>query len=287
MIRLIENPTSGNGFAARTEPKLKTILQTAGKAFEIKHTSAPGEAKALAREAAEQGAEAVIAVGGDGTVSECAAGLFGSRVPLGIIPTGTGNDFIKTVGTPKDPEEALRFILNHPARPVDVGRINDDIFINVCGTGFDVTVLDEAAKVKHISRGLLPYLIGLIRAVAHNEPVHLELTIDGKEQVRDLLICSIANGRYIGGGIPICPEADPADGKLNCMLVSGVSKGKILRLLPGLMKGKISSFDVTEPVLCERIRMVKKGMRVNIDGEIRTMDSADFSIVPGGLMLYW
>ena len=287
MIRVIENPTSGNGFAARTEPKLKDILLQSGRDFEIVHTAAAGEAKSLAAEAVRQGCEAVIAAGGDGTVSECAAGLFGSSVPLGIVPTGTGNDFIKTVGTPKDPEEALRFILSHQPRPVDVGRINDDIFLNVCGTGFDVTVLDEAAKVKRISRGLLPYLIGLIRAIAHNEPVHLELTIDGKKQERDLLICSIANGRFIGGGIPICPEADPADGKLNCMLVSGVPKGRIVRLLPGLMQGKISSFDVTEPVLCERIRMVKKGMRVNIDGEIRTMDSADFGIVPGGLMFYW
>ena len=117
---------------------------------------------------------------------------------------------------------SLDFILSHAPRPVDIGRLNDRMFLNVCGTGFDVTVLEYEKAAKRYVRGLLPYLVGLIRAIFHYRPVRLHLVADGQTIQQELLVWAISNGRYIGGGIPICPVADPGDGWLDLVTVDNV-----------------------------------------------------------------
>lgn len=220
MLTFIVNPTAGSGYALRQEEPIRLGLDAQGIAYRMLRTERPGHATELATAAArEPVCTGVVAVGGDGTAYEVACGLMGTRVPLGIIPAGTGNDFIKAVGIPRKPMEALAFLLSHMPRPVDVGSVNDRLFLNVCGTGFDVTVLEQTLSAKRYCRGLLPYLIGLVRGIFHYKPVHVRLTVDGEEQVRDVLICSVANGRYIGGGIPICPDAKPDDGLLDLVTV--------------------------------------------------------------------
>gem|GEM_PF-6633654 len=204
MLTLIINPTAGSGYARKVAPQLQEELNKRGIAHEMVYTQYPGHATELARTAARKPhCEAVLAVGGDGTAYEVACGLVNTGKALGMIPAGTGNDFIKTTRTPAKPLAALDFILSHAPRPVDIGRLNDRMFLNVCGTGFDVTVLDYAQAAKRYVRGLLPYLVGLIWAIFHYQPVRLHLVADGQTIQQELLVCSIANGRYIGGGIPI------------------------------------------------------------------------------------
>ncbi|MDO4483421.1 MAG: YegS/Rv2252/BmrU family lipid kinase, partial [Clostridia bacterium] len=180
MLTLIVNPTAGTGYALKVEQRLRSLLESKRIAHRILHTDRPGHATALAREAAQSNdSDAVVAVGGDGTAFEVACGLADTDTALGIIPAGTGNDFIKSVGIPRDPEQALDFILKHKARPVDFGSMNDRAFINVCGTGFDVTVLENMQEAKKKFRGMLPYLIGVVKAIVLYKPVHVRLTIDG------------------------------------------------------------------------------------------------------------
>lgn len=205
---------------------------------------------------------------------------------MGIIPAGTGNDFIKSIGTPKDPMEALHFILSHEPRPIDLARINDRCFLNVSGLGFDVSVLDHVPKNTKL-RGLLPYLIGLIRAIFHFKPIHIAWEYEGRHEERDVLLMAAANGRIIGGGIPVCPSADVNDGLLDFIMVESVPRWRIPFYLPGLMMGKILSFGITHAFRGTKLRVFGQKLRVQIDGEITTLNHADFELHTGGLMLYW
>lgn len=288
MLTFIVNPTAGNGYALKIEQQVQAEMARRGLACQFVHTEHPGHATDLARIASStDGCTGVIAIGGDGTAYEVACGLMNTGVPMGIIPAGTGNDFIKTVSIPKKPMEALEFILTHDARPVDVGGLNDRLFLNVCGTGFDVTVLDYTLAAKKYCRGLLPYLIGLIRGIAHYKPVYVRFTVDGHTEERDVLICSIANGRYFGGGIAICPEATADDGLLDLVIAEHQPRWKLPFLVPSLLMGRIDKFSFTTHKRCQTVELYSKGMRLNADGEVSEMDEAKFSVLQGALTLYW
>lgn len=288
MLTFIVNPTAGGGYAERVWQKISLEMDRRGVAYDVQRTNAPHHATQLAHQAAASAAcDAVIAVGGDGTSFEVASGLMGSGKPMGIIPAGTGNDFLKTIKLPRDPLQAIDFILSHTPRPVDVGKVNDRWFLNVCGAGFDVTVLEEAALATRKMRGMLPYLYGVIRAIKQHRPLRIRYTVDGHLEVRDVLLLSVANGRYIGGGIPICPKADPADGMLDLTVVELLPRWKIPFYLPGLMLGRIQHFQVSHHVRCRAVQVVCPMMRMQIDGEIYSMNEVHFAIEPGGLLLYW
>lgn len=288
MYTFIVNPAAGNGYALKIEQQIVNVLQERNIPYEILHTTAPEHAMELAKDAsAKAGCQGVIAVGGDGTAYEVACGLLDTGVPLGIIPAGTGNDFIKTVNIPKKPMEALERIMQGAPRPVDVGRLNNRVFLNVCGTGFDEQTLEYTLAAKKYARGILPYLIGLIRAIFSYKPVHVAFTVDGETEERDVLLCSVANGRFIGGGIPVCPDAKADDGLMDMVIVETKPRWKIPFYLPGLLMGKIDQFKITTHKRCKDMSIVSKGMRLNVDGEILAMDRADFSILPGKLLLYW
>ncbi len=288
MLTFIVNPAAGNGYALKTEHLLREELIRRGIEAAFPRTDAPGHATELARQAAAQeGCTGVVAVGGDGTCYEVACGLMESQVPLGIIPAGTGNDFIKTVGIPKKPLDALALILKNEPRPVDVGRMNERLFLNVSGTGFDVTVLDYTLRAKKYVKGILPYLYGLVRGIAHYKPVHVRFTADGVTEERDVLICCVANGRFFGGGIPICPDASPDDGAFDLVVVENKPRWMIPFYLPSLLMGRVLKFPFTTHRRCQSLKIESKGMRLNMDGEVFPMDEARYTIMQGALQLFW
>lgn len=287
MLTCIINPVAGSGHALHIAEKLRQ--DAAGRHLDIRfvQTTRSGEAEALAREAAADPAcLGVVSVGGDGTALETARGLLGTSVPLGIIPAGTGNDFIKTAGLPADPMAVWEIILKGFHRRVDVGTINGKLFLNACGTGFDVKVLDCAERYKKRFRGLIPYLLGLIRAIFSYKPVHIKATVDGQPFERDVLICAVCNGGVFGGGIPICPKADLHDGMFDLVVVENVPRYKIPRYLPGLLGKKVLDFPITSHRLVRRVEIESPGMRLQEDGEIRQMDRALIEIRPSSLELF-
>ncbi|MBQ8202402.1 MAG: diacylglycerol kinase family lipid kinase [Clostridia bacterium] len=288
MLTFIVNPAAGNGYALKIEQQLREELTRRGVDASFVRTEAPGHATELAIEtAAKADCTGVVSVGGDGTAFEVACGLMDKGIPLGIVPAGTGNDFIKSVGIPKKPIEALSHILDCKPRPVDVGGMNDHLFLNVCGTGFDVTALDYTLAAKKYVRGILPYLIGVVCAIFHYKPSLVRFTADGRTEEREVLICSVANGRFIGGGIPICPDAAADDGKLDLIVVENVPRWKIPFYLPGLMMGRVLKFGITTHRRCSEVIMQSSGMRLNVDGEILQMNEARFTIRKGALTLFW
>ena len=179
----IVNPIAGTGFALKTMKNLENQLRQRGIEYKIFLTERPGHATQIATElSGQEQVYAVVAVGGDGTASEVAAGLSETGKPMGIIPAGTGNDFIKTAGIPNDPLKAFEILLSRKPVDTDTGTINDQFFLNVCGTGFDVTVLDFAESLKDKQRGLTPYLIGLLKAIHYYQSIQLKVTADGKTE---------------------------------------------------------------------------------------------------------
>ena len=288
MIDVIINPAAGNGRSLKIGKAIQNALDSRQIANQTHITNAPGHATELAKTAAKSHSDAVLSVGGDGTAFEVACGLIGEDVPLGLIPAGTGNDFIKSLNTPKEPLAALDFILSHPARPVDVGTLNERMFLNCCGVGFDVMVLDYSMKAKKYVRGLLPYLYGVIRTIFTYKPVDITYQVDGGSPIfASVLIFSIANGKYIGGGIPIAPPASVDDGLFDLVIVDAVPRWKIPFYLPGLMAGKVETFKVTKHIRCKSVKLNCKNMRLNADGEILNMNEVSFSVVHGPLKVFW
>jgi len=288
MIELIVNPTAGNGRAGAIYQGVVETLKKRGIEHAVHLTDHPAHATTIAKEAAERGAETVIVFGGDGTITEAAAGLHGSQTALGIIPSGTGNDFIKTAGIPQKWDEALEFILSHPPRPIDTGLINDTFFINECGTGLDVMALDYANKAKKYCRGLLPYLYGVLCAIIKFKPVDMHIEIDDQVMDGKYLVCAIGNGRYIGGGIPITPCADLTNGKFEILIVDAVPRWVIPFYLPSLMMGTLyKKKRVSHQYQASRCLVRCQNMRLNLDGEIVPMEEALFVCKPHSLLLHW
>lgn len=289
MMELIVNPTAGNGRAHEICKAVIRKLEERGIPHRLHRTDHPGHATEIARDAAARGVDTVIALGGDGTVTETAAGLHGTQTALGIIPSGTGNDFIKSAGIPKDWEKALDFIFSHPARPVDTGRANDLFFLNECGTGFDVEVLAYANAAKKWARGLVPYMYGVIRSIFTYDPIEMHIEI-GDDVVLDgkFLVCAIANGSYIGGGIPIAPGSELNDGMLDVLVVDAVPRWRVPFLLPSLMKGTLhENKRISHRYLVPRCSVRCKNMKLNMDGEIYPSREARFCCMPGDLLLHW
>ena len=288
MIYAICNPTAGNGRGRKIGQEIEKRLLEQHYACHLEMTKAPGHATELAYAAAQSGAETVLAIGGDGTAVEVARGLIGTPAALGVIPAGTGNDFIKTLGLPKDPLAALDFVLAHPARDTDVGDVNGRLFLNEIGTGFDVTVLDFAQKAKRFCRGLLPYLYGVIRTLFHFRGIQLSYAMDGGEMVtKDVFVIAVANGGVIGGGIPIAPEAQADDGLLDVVVVNKIRSRNLPARLIGLMRGKILSFPETQFIRAKKVFFSAEKMRVNIDGEVTDEASVEARLLPKALRIHW
>ena len=282
----IVNPVAGTGYAAKVMEQLENRLNSGNIPYKVFSTEYAGHGTELAASLSrDPDVLAVVAVGGDGTGGEVAAGLAGTGKAMGIIPAGTGNDFIKTAGIPNDPEKALDLLLTRNPVPTDTGTVNDQFFLNVCGTGFDVTVLDYAEEEKKKHRGLLPYFLGLIKAIFHYQSVALEIIADDFREKGRYLVCSIANGQYIGGGIPICPAADTTDGRLNLVLIRHRHRWQIPFYLPGLMLSRDLHFRITTHRLATGITIRGEQLRINIDGDIRPMNQAVFRINPSSLQL--
>lgn len=287
MIYVICNPVAGSGHGEKIGLRVKEKLTEKGYPFQLFMTEYPGHATELARQAVRDGADTVLSIGGDGTGLETARGLLHSEVSLGIIPAGTGNDFIKTLGIPKDPMEALEYILSRDsARPTDAGEINGQLFLNEVGTGFDVSVLDYALKAKKFCRGLLPYLYGVIRTVFRFKGITLTLSRQGGEpEKREAFVIGAANGGVFGGGITIAPDASVDDGLLDMVLIGKIKARHLPARLAGLLKGKVLTFPETEFVRVSELSFSCPGMRVNVDGEIIPADRADIRLLPGALRI--
>jgi len=287
MITMIVNPISGAGYAATIGEKAAAMLRKLKVEFTYLLTEAVGHATELAKQAVKRGDETVIAVGGDGTVNEVAAGLIGTKTALGIIPAGNGNDFAKALGIPKSWEAALEYLRAHAPRLVDTARANDRLFINISGTGFDVMVLENMLKAKQYIHGKFPYLYGIFVTLTRFKSPHMRIeTAEGVTIDKPCAHFSIANGQYFGSGIRIMPLSKPDDGLLDILVIDALSRWKIFLSLPALLKGTVFKKPFCRHYRTKGCTLLAPGMRLNLDGEILQVDQVKFTCQPASLLVH-
>lgn len=286
--KLICNPTAGRGRAGRLLGDVQAALHSLGVDNQVALTHRPGEATTLAAQALADGYALVIAMGGDGTLNEVVNGLVQASQPgtLGVIPVGTGNDFIKMLGIPQDWRAACNRIAYGKPRRVDIGRVNGRIFLNNVGIGFDAQVGIEAKKIRWLS-GQAVYLAALARnmLLSYRTPevcVHL----DEVKIKQSITLLTIGNGRCSGGGFWLTPDAQVDDGFFDICLVRGLSKAQMLALVPSAMKG---THITAPPVRMSRARQITvtsaDPLPVHADGEILYTDAhhLEVTLLPSAL----
>lgn len=246
-------------------------------------------ATVLAREAAAQGREAVVAVGGDGTTNEVLNGLMQATkdvdgTALGIVPIGTGNDFAFGAGVPLSLQEACQAVARGQTRVLDVGRMHADneeprYFLNGVGMGFDAQANIESRKIKRL-RGTLLYLVAVIRTLAfYYDAPRTEIRIDDREIVQPSLLISIMNGRRMGGGFYITPDSEMDDGYLDMCVAAKVSRGKMVAFVPRFLRGTHTTDpDITMGRGRKFTIVSETPWAAQVDGEIYGVGGSRFEI---------
>jgi YegS/Rv2252/BmrU family lipid kinase len=213
-------------------------------------TSHQGEAVELAQKAADNGAELIVSVGGDGTVNEIVNGIMKSKndPPLGIIPLGWANDFIKSTNIPSDIMEACKILVRGKIKKIDIGIINEKIyFANICGVGFDAEVaqLANRMKSKHPNLHILSafvYVFATVKKLLSPFSCHnVKIKFDGQEIHSKILFIAISNGKFYGGRFKITPEAILDDGLFEVCTVEEMGRLKYLMSIPKVFKGTHAS----------------------------------------------
>lgn len=269
-ILFIVNPVSGIGRQKGVEKLIETRLDRQRFKPEIRYTTGPAHATEISRQAAEEGFSVVVAVGGDGTVNETAAGLVGTETAMAILPTGSGNGLARHLRIPMSLKRAVDVINRCRIAAIDTATLNDQLFVNVAGIGFDAAVARKFAEAG--KRGFATYLRVTTESYLNYKPKQYSMVIDGKEVKRRALLISFANSSQFGNNATIDPLASIDDGYIDVCIVGKMPAWKAWLYAPLLFLRK---FDQTRYIEIIRAKEVvlkrKKGKNVHLDGDPKTM----------------
>jgi diacylglycerol kinase (ATP) len=296
--RVIVNPVAGANGTARKWPHIVELLKGLGLRFEHDLTEAPGHAIELARTAAGKGYQQVVSVGGDGTVNEVVNGLYAAgsigEVTLGIISTGTGGDYIRTIGLPRSYPDMCRCLMNSRRLTVDLGVVEymngDDavqrLFVNFAGLGFDAEIVRRTTQQYKSLGSTAAYLMGLLATLVFYRNREVSLVIDGQVVNREVCTVVMNNGRYGGGGMLTAPDADLADGLLDVLIVGNLNKADLLWSLPRIYKGTHLTHPKVELNKAREIEVrTEAPLYLQADGELLGRAPARFRVLPSALNL--
>lgn len=293
-VLLFVNPTAGRGRAGRRIDRICDLLDTADVHFETHTSAAVGDLERQVREQVDRGADRIIVAGGDGSVHEAVNGIMRADkdARLGVIPTGTGNDFAKACEIPLDWELATQLLgarirTNANWRRIDVGRMNERYFANGAGVGFDAKVT-KVARSYRWRIGDLVYLVAILRCLIDGVTTpDMKISSDDLSATGPVTLANVSNGAWVGGMFHIAPMADNSDGQLELVIAGPVSRLRILGLLPKLIRGKhIGQPEVshagTQHVTIEASEPVPS----HLDGEVGEPQSKfEIEILPAALDL--
>jgi diacylglycerol kinase (ATP) len=283
---IIFNPIAGSvGDVQRTLEDLQRLRPSA-----VSMTKKRGDAEKYSRQAVRAGHRYIVAAGGDGTLNEVVNGIVGTadRLRIGILPLGTGNDFARTLGLPFSVEENIDILRASKTRALDIVRVKSDrtrYFVNVSAGGFSGIVRKKITPEIKRNWGPLAYIRGAAAALPKLHAYKTRILLDGREELSTVVYnVVIANGRFVAGGLPIAPEADPADGLLDVILIPKRSPTEIALLAAEIIMGKHFSSSV---VIFRRAKKIsvrsRPGMWFNVDGELVGSAPAEFQILPRAL----
>lgn len=296
-MKLIVNPVAANGGVGKNWPRVRDFLQAEGAEFDAVLTEKPGHATRLARRALDDGYRTIVAVGGDGTVNEVLNGLVveGSvdpEVALGIIPWGTGADFSRTAGLPRDYPGACHQLLCFETQPVDLGKITclregrevERYFINAAGLGFDGEVADLVNRNPKLLGGTIPYLACLFVSLVTYRNKNVEMTFDGQRVSGRLNSVIVCNGRYLAGGMFMAPEASFDDGLFDVVVLGNLNKLEVVANVPRVYKGTHLAHPKVSFCRAREVHVeAQERMFIQAEGELVGEAPATFQIIPRAL----
>lgn len=283
---VIVNPTAGSIKGAESE--LFAQLDRLDP-DEMKLSHGCGEAEAHTRAAVENGCDEIICAGGDGTLNEVLNGMAEARdrVRLGLIPLGTGNDFARSLGAPDKIEENIDIIAAGETRALDVIRATSErvrYFLNVSAGGFSGLVGEKLTADVKKTWGPLAYIRGAAAALPELRGYRTAVQIDEQHLDVDLYNVVIANGRYVAGGLPIAPNADPADGLMDVVLVRVRPTTEMVVAVAQILVGKHLEHNAVIFEQAKRVRVESApGMWFNVDGELIGNEPITFEVLPRAL----
>jgi len=295
--KLILNPNADLGRAWHWGADLRPIVEEFGGA-DWTGTVYPTHATELARQAAEEGYELIIAVGGDGTTHEVVNGLMqvpAERRPrLGVVPVGSGNDFAHNIGLPSRPELAMRQVFTGQPKRIDLGLAVDghgrrEYWDNTFGVGFDATVTIRSRKITLV-HGFLMYFVAVVQTILlnHDAP-RLQITTDSESWAEETLMIVLCNGPREGGGFFVAPDARNDDNHLDYVAIRRVSRLMMFRLIPEVMNGTHGRFPQVRMGKFQGMKLEsERPLYIHIDGEIFAGFGTDVrqlsaEILPGAL----
>lgn len=292
-VTFIVNPTAGRGKSRHLAEQLIAYLGDNAIPHAIISTERRGHATHLAREASTT-SDYVVAVGGDGTVNEVAAGLVNSTATLAVMSEGSGNDFARLVNAPSKIEHVIELFLSSERKKFDSGkavithadgRKSERYFFNSLGAGFDAAVAQHVEQITRL-RGIPLYATALVQTLIGYHPHRFTVTSREYSKQDDYFLVCVGNGKWEGGGFKLTPDGVPDDGKFQICCVRGKSVATVLPILPSTMTGAhikkkiVDTFDTASiTVECE------KPFPVHGDGEIFGLDiqKIEISVIPKSL----
>ena len=288
---IILNPWAGRGKAGRRQEALEAALQRAGISYTLVRSNGRDHATQLARDAVVAGSDVVIAIGGDGTLNEVVNGVVegnlasGRRAAFGVIPLGTGSDFVKVLEdvAADDIEGGIRRILENRRRPIDLGLVEvpgqvKRYLLNAVGVGFDAQAAAEALKFKRLT-GWLVYYLAILTALINYKAFPMKISFRDEVVERRMMFCTIANGRCQGAGFWLTPDAHIDDGQMDMCMVDMIGVVKVLQYIPLIQKAAHKNLP---EVRMERTPLIhitcENDLPVAIDGEVVSTTARDITV---------
>lgn len=289
MIYVLANRKRTSGKKQEALNAVKNVFDKNGLDYEIIFTEKRGEAKALTQKITSDGNHNVLVImGGDGTLHDVINGFCDfENNSVAVIPVGTGNDFAECAKIPKDPGKAAGLVINGEARAIDYIQLSSGLrSLNAIGAGIDVDVLKRTYSGK--SKGKSKYLKALISSLIHFKSCNFTVRYNGIEEKRFGLIAAIGNGRQIGGGIKLFPEARLDDGYLDLFIVDYLSKPKILGAFLKLMRGKVNKIKGATAVKVKSAEFIMDAdnYTVQAEGELYDNIPVNAEVVAGKFKIY-
>jgi YegS/Rv2252/BmrU family lipid kinase len=299
----ILNPQAAAGTTRRRFERVRSRFESALPSVQVKLTEAPGHATELCREAIADGAGAVVAVGGDGTINEVVGGFFdeqGERLEgdavLGVVTSGTGGDFRKTFGWGTEPLDDLKRLERNKRRPLDVGRLRYTtssggegvrMFINIASFGMSGAVVENANASSKRLGGKSTFMAATVKQIIayRAKPVRMILD-DGEPTETRITTVAVANGQYFGGGMWFAPEASPDDGLFDVVTIGEASPAFWLRKGLRLYNGTHLELSQVSHTRCRKVRaepLVDEPVLIETDGEQPGRLPATFELLPGAI----
>jgi YegS/Rv2252/BmrU family lipid kinase len=287
-VAVLVSPAAGRGRARALSGAVLDTLRAGGLAPHVLPAATGAEAEKLSAEAVAGGAGAVVAVGGDGSAHTALQAVAGTSTPLAVVPAGTGNDLALALGIPRDPVAAARAaaedLVAGSVRTVDAGRTGGRWWATVLCCGFDSAVTDRANRLRW-PRGRRRYDIAVLAELAQLRPREVTLVLDGETSTVPVTLVAVGNTSWYGGGMRVCPGADPSDGLFDVTVVGPLTRLALIRQRPQLTAGTHVENAAVTVFRAARVELSSPGVTTYADGEPVAPLPAVADCVPGALRI--